>query len=468
VKELKIKIPMKKNDIAQNRFSLFGDRAFYKSLFTLSIPIMLQNLINSFVNMVDTVMVGRLGTTEIAAVGLANNVFFLFTMILFGICSGGAIFTAQFWGRKDILGIRKNTGLCLLLNSIAALLFTLAAIFAPEKILGFYSRDPAVIEAGAQYLRTLSPSFIPFGISFATVLTLRSIERVNLAMVSTLISLSITICLNRVFIFGIGPVPAMGVTGAAIATVIARYAEFIILVTVSYKKKYEIAGSIKDFFSFNRAFVARFLTITTPVIGNEIIWASGITVQNIIFARTGTEAIAAFNITNTVSMLTWVVFIGLGNGVAVLIGKKIGEGNEDTARDYAKRITIFAPLLAAGAALFLYPLSLLLPFAFNVNAEVLRICSIMFIIVCCAYPFRAFNMSVIIGVCRAGGDTIFSVLFDTIPMWAYSLPLGAIMAFVVNAPVWVIFLCICSEDIIKMFLGLWRLKSGKWLNNVIA
>jgi Na+-driven multidrug efflux pump len=157
------------------RFSLFKDRQFYKHLFAISVPIMFQNLINSFVNMLDTVMIGRLGTMEIAAVGLGNNVFFLFTMVLFGICSGGAIFTAQFWGKKDIRGIRKNTGLCFILNTAVAFFFTLAVIFIPEKILGIYSRDPEVIGTGAVYLKTLSPSFIPFGISFAFILTLRSI-----------------------------------------------------------------------------------------------------------------------------------------------------------------------------------------------------------------------------------------------------------------------------------------------------
>ncbi|MDR2471351.1 MAG: MATE family efflux transporter [Treponema sp.] len=450
------------------RFSLPGGRDFYRSLFVISVPIMLQNLINSFVNMVDTVMIGRLGTTEIAAVGLANNVFFFFTMVLFGICSGGAIFTAQFWGRRDIQGIRKNAGLCLILNVAAALFFTLAVIVFPEKILGIYSGDQAVIETGARYLKTLSPSFVPFSISFVFTLTLRSVERVRLAMVATLIALSINMGLNWALIFGAGPVPALGVTGAALATVIARFTEFGILAAVSYRKRYEVAGTLAEFTGFNRAFAGRFLSITAPVIGNEIIWALGITVQNIIFARTGTGAIAAFNITNTVSQLAWVVFIGLGNGVAVLIGKKIGEGDEGAARDYARRITVFAPVLAAAVALCLYPLSLLLPLVFRVNETVLGFTSIMFVILCCSYPFRAFNMTLIVGVCRAGGDTIFCVLFEVIFMWGYSLPLGAALAYFGNAPVWVIYLVLCSEDVFKMICGLWRLKSGRWLNNVIG
>ncbi|QQO09292.1 MATE family efflux transporter [Breznakiella homolactica] len=447
--------------------SLFDDKQFFRSLFTIAVPIMLQNLVNSFVNMVDTVMIGRLGTVEIAAVGLGNQVFFLYNMILFGICSGGAIFTAQYWGKRDIPGIRKNTGLCLLLSIFVAALFTAGAVFAPRQLIGFYSPDPLVIEAGAAYIRALAPSFIPFAISFVFTIILRSIEKVRLAMVATVVSLVINMGLNYLFIFGAGPIPAMGVVGAAIATVIARITEMFILVISSYVRKYHIAGSLRDLLGFNAAFVLRFLKITSPVILNELLWAFGVTLQNVVFARTNTDAIAAFNITSTVSQLTWVVFIGLGNSASVLIGKKIGEGNETAARDYAYRITRFAPLLALGAGFILIPLSRVLPFLFNVNAQVLLNTNAMFIILSCVYPFRAFNMSMIVGVCRAGGDTVFCVIYDILFMWALGLPLAWVAASVFSAPVWIIYLCIIIEDPFKAMLGVWRLRSGKWLRRVI-
>jgi putative MATE family efflux protein len=445
---------------------LFSDNQFYKSLFAISTPIMLQNLINSFVNMVDTVMIGRLGTVEIAAVGLGNQVFFFFSIILFGICSGSSIFTAQFWGKQDIQGIRKNTGLCMLLNSSVALVFTILILTAPEKIMGLYSKDSAVIEAGTRYLSALSPSFIPFGISFVFTLTLRSVEKVKLAMATTIIALSINVTLNYLLIFGAGPIPAMGVAGAAIATVIARYSEMIILVSVSYARGYAPAGNFRELMGFNGGFVARFFKVITPVIINETLWSLGITMQNVIFARTDTDAIAAFNITNTFSQLTWVVFMGLGNGVAALIGKRIGEGREQTARDYADRITIFVFLLAVCAAFVLLPLSKLLPFIFNVNPRALAHTVSMFAILCFAYPFKAFNMTMIVGICRAGGDTVFCAVYDVALMWLLALPAAAGASFIFHAPIWLIYLCLASEDSFKMLLGLWRLKSGKWLRNV--
>jgi putative MATE family efflux protein len=445
---------------------LFEDKTFYKSLFTIAVPIMLQNLINSFVNMLDTVMIGRLGTVEIAAVGLGNQVFFLLNMILFGISSGGGVFTAQFWGKKDIAGIRKNTGLCLALVLVVSTAFTIVCAAFPATIIGFYSKDPDVVRIGAEYLRAVTPCFIPFGISFVFTLVMRSIERVKLSMATTFIALFTNFILNWLLIFGIGPFPELGVVGAAIATVIARFIEMFILIGVSYARKYAFVGKMKELFGFDRAFVARFMVIAAPVILNEVLWSFGITTQNVIMARTHTDAIAAFNITNTVSMLVWVVFIGLGNGCAVLIGKKIGEGREDLARDYASRITLFAPLVAIGAGLLLLPLSALLPFVFNVNANVIRIMTGMFFVLVATYPFRAFNMSMIIGVCRSGGDTMFSIVMDVAFMWFLSLPLAAVASFAFHAPAWVVYMCFASEEPLKMSLGLWRLRSGKWLHDV--
>ncbi|MDR0761181.1 MAG: MATE family efflux transporter [Treponema sp.] len=446
--------------------SFFGDRQFFKVLFTLAIPIMFQNLVNSLVNMLDTVMIGQLGTVEIAAVGLGNQFFFLYNMILFGICNGGGIFTAQFWGKHNILGIRKNVGLCLTLGLSAGILFTLAALSIPRGIIGVYSRDPEVIRAGSAYLSALAPAFIPYAVSFVFSSTLISTEHVRVPMTTTLIALSMNGGLNYLFIFGAGPVPAMGVKGAAIATVISRITEMCILAGVSYLRRYAHAGPIRELLSFRLPYFGRFLRIAAPVMINELIWSLGVNTQNLIFARTHTDAIAAFNITNTVSQLTWVVFMGLGNGAGVLIGKKIGEGNETAARNYAKWITRFTPLLAAGVALFLLPLSRLLPFLFKVTDGVLAITSGMFIILVCSYPFRAFNMSMVIGVCRAGGDTIFCAFYDLLFMWCVALPLAAAASFIFHAPVWIIYLCIVSEDPLKMLLGFQRLRSGKWLHNV--
>jgi putative MATE family efflux protein len=445
---------------------LFNDKQFYRDLFTLAVPIMLQNFINSLVNVADTVMIGRLGTVEIAAVGIGNNVFFFYMIILFGLSTGGAVFIAQFWGKRDVPGIRKTVGLNIVVSLVIGGIFTLAAGLVPERIIGIYSTDPAVIETGIVYLRYLAPSFLPFAVTQAIGLSLRSIEEVKTPMVTTVIALSINVVLNWLWIFGVGPFPVMGVAGAALGTTVSRFVEFLLLAGLSYRRKFAIAGTPGEMCAFNRAFITRFTRVVAPVIINEFIWSAGIAAQNIIFARTHTDAIAAFNITGTVSQLTWVLFIGLGNGVGVLIGKKIGEGDHAGARNYAFRIICFAPLLAVGAAFVLIPISRLIPVIFRVNTEVLSAAALMLIIQALCYPCRAFNMSMVIGVCRAGGDTVFCGVYDVAFMWLFALPAAAVAGFVFHAPFWFIYLLVVSEEFFKLVAGLWRFRSGKWLHDV--
>ena len=304
---------------------------FSRTLLTIALPIILQNLMQSLVNMLDTIMVGRLGAVAIAAVGLGNQIFFLLNMILFGMASGAAIFVAQYWGKKDIGGIRRTLGLALTLATVVAMLFTLAAVVAPSFLIGLYSDDPLVVAEGGRYLRVVAFSYLFTAISFVFAQAFRSTEHVRLPMVATLISLVANGLLNYLLIFGVGFFPAMGVLGAALATVISRAIEFCILLTVAYRKQYEAAAPLRDFLSFDWSFVARYIRIALPVILNETFWGLGVTLNNAIFAHAGTDAISAFNICNTVSQLTWVFFIGTGSAAAIIIGKQIGAGNQQAA-----------------------------------------------------------------------------------------------------------------------------------------
>ncbi|MCL2478683.1 MAG: MATE family efflux transporter [Treponema sp.] len=439
---------------------------FYRNLFAISVPIMIQNFVSAVAAMISTMMIGRMGTVEIAAVGLGNQIFQLLNMTVFGIGSGGTIFVAQFWGKKDIGGIRKNLGLCLTLNLGTALLFTLGAVLIPDKLISIYTNDPLVIKAGADFLRYLSPGFIPFAIAMVYMLTLRSVERVRLTVIATTFALVVNILLNFPLIFGMGPFPGMGVRGAAIATAASRYAEMAILIIGSYMFGYAPAARLGELFAFNSAYVGRYLRLCIPVIINESVWQLGVTIQNLILARSSTEAIAAFNITGTISGLTWVVFAGLAHGVAVLIGKKIGEGREKDAREYAFRINVFSPIMALGVICILIPLSRALLSFFNISEATLLTSSLMIIVLSATYPLKAFNMTMIIGTCRAGGDTVFCAIYDLAPLWFISLPLGAAAAFIFRVPAHIIYLFLLMEEPVKAVMGIWRLKTGKWLHNV--
>ncbi len=437
-------------------------KGFYSSLVTIAIPISLQALLQNFVNMLDTIMIGQLGSTEIAAVGLGNQIFFILNMILFGITSGGSVFIAQFWGKKDISGIRKSLGLMTTIAIFTAIVFTILGLFIPYKMISLYSPDPQVIQVGGSYLRYVCLSYIPTAISFSITLALRSTERVKLPLVCTSISLSINVIANYLLIF----VAGLGVKGAAIATFIARIVELIILVIWSYSHNYEICGKISELLSFNKNFIFKYIKIAFPVIINETFWGVGTSVYNAIFAHAGTNAFTAYSITGTLSQLTWVFCMGFGNGIGVLIGKRIGERKMDEARSYAKRSMWFMPLIGAWVGILLIPLSKLLPVFFNVGPEIIKDATAILMILIFMYPFNSFCMNWIVGVCRAGGDTVFSAIAEIVVLWCVSIPLGYIAAFVLNLPAPMIYLFFCSESIVKSVIGAIRVISGKWLHEV--
>ncbi len=437
-------------------------QGFYKTLFIIALPIIIQNLFQSLVNLVDTIMVGKIGETELAAVGLGNQIFFLLTLLLFGVGSGGAIFIAQYWGKKDIKGIHKTIGITLVFAFFSSLVFTVVAILFPSWLISLYSHDEAVIQVGAEYLKVAALCYIPMGLSFSFSLALRSTEQVKLPLYATIISLITNICFNYIFIFVLN----LGVKGAASATVIARLVEFIFIFYTSFKRKLPIVAKITEYISFTRTHVAHYLRIALPVIINEIFWSTGITMQNVIMARKSTEAIAAFNITGTVSQLTWVFFIGVGNAAAIIIGKKIGERNEAAAKKEAHRFAWFMPLTACAISLLLIPISLSLPLFFSVSEDILKQAANMLLVLMFSYPLKAFNMCMIVGICRSGGDTIYAAIVDSAYLWLMGIPLGAIAAFCFNFDPYLIYAAFIFEELAKAITNFFRLKSGKWLNNV--
>ena len=383
-------------------------------------------------------------------------------MILFGITSGGSVFIAQFWGKKDLAGIRKSLGLMTLIAFVVSVIFTITCLLIPNQLIRLYSPDPQVIQVGGTYLRFVCLSYIPTAISFSITLALRSTERVKLPLVCTSISLFTNLIANYLLIF----VAGLGVKGAAIATIISRIIELVILATWSYSHKYEICGKLKELLGFNRYFIVKFLKIAFPVIINETFWGLGTSVYNAIFAHAGTNAFTAYSITGTISQLTWVFCMGFGNGIGVLIGKRIGEKKIDEAKTYAKRSMWFMPLIGAVVGVFLVPLSKLLPVFFNVDQEIIKTATAILMILIFVYPFNSFCMNWIVGVCRAGGDTVFSAVAEIVVLWCVAIPLGYVAAFILHLPAPMIYLFFCSESIVKAIIGAIRVLSGKWLHEV--
>lgn len=447
---------------------LFGDSVFYKNLFRIAIPITIQNLIMSSLNFVDTIMVGQLGETNIAAVALANQLFFLIALFLFGVGSGASVFVAQFWGKKDVINIRKVLGLSMLCSVVVSVLATLIVMIFPEVVLSLFTKDTEVIRISASYLRIVCFSYIPTSITFCFASTLRSTGQSKLPMIASAVALSVNTVLNYIFIFGKLGMPAMGARGAAAATVIARFAEAILILGAVYSLKLAPAASFRELFAFSRDFAVRFFQVVIPVIVNEVLWSTGVTMYTVVYGRMGTNILASINIASAIEGISFVLFRSMSNACAVLVGNKIGEGDEQTAFTYSLRMAILGPALGITVGLILFFSSGNLLVFYNVTEQVYENARIILRIFSFVIPLKVFNMINIVGILRSGGDTKFSLILDTFGVWFIAVPLAFVGGLVYHLPVYIVYVLVNLEEIFKFSLGLKRFISKKWINNVIV
>jgi putative MATE family efflux protein len=450
----------------QSLRGFFSDREYYERLIKIGVPITLQQLIMSSLNMVGVIMIGQLGASAVASVGLANQIFFLLTLILFGITSGSAMFTAQLWGVRDIHNIRKVLGLALTLGLLVASFFLIIAEFFPAAALSVYSTDPAVITLGSEYLRIIGFSFIFYAITFCYSSVLRSTGDVQTPLIVTITALTLNTFLSYALIFGKFGLPAMGVQGAAVAVLSTRSLECILLLVLIYRKKSPAAGRIRELFGYDRIFARRVLKPILPVVANEILWSTGITAYYIVYARIGTDAIAAMNIAGSIEQMAFVLFQGIGHACAILVGNRIGAADEEQAFRYAARsesLGILSGILIG--SIILASRNLLLSL-YNVSPTVIEYTYWVLTIMSLLFWLRGANMILYIGVIRSGGDTRFGFLMDGVVIWVVGVPLAFMGAFIFHLPVYWVYLLVMSEELVKWLFGLYRFFSRKWIHNL--
>ncbi len=426
----------------------------------------LQSLLMYSLNMIDTLMIGQLGETEIASVALGNQVFFVLMLFFYGITTGTAVFTAQYWGKKDIPGIRRAMGLCIVTAACGAILVTLSSVLKPGWILAVFSQDIKVIDLGSDYLRIVCLSYLLSAVSMSFAMVLRSVERPKLPLLVTFISLVLNTALNYLLIFGKLGFPALGVRGAAIATAISRFVEFVLLLIIVYWKETPLAGRIGEFLDISSAFARQYFRITIPVVLNEVGWALGFTMYKVVFARMGTEVIAAVNIAENVTNLFLVVVHGTSNACAVMIGNLLGSGEDRKAYNYAVRFSILGPIIGVIIGFVLILFSGWVPLLFRVSQSVRNITHTILILHALVTPFDVFNWQLIVGILRSGGDTRFSMLMEIGTIWGFGVPLAFVAGLVLHQSVVVVFFLVRSEEIVKFVVGIFRLLSKKWVRNV--
>lgn len=448
----------------------FKNKDFFKATIAIALPITLQNLIASSVNMLDTLMITSLGQESLAAVGLANQVFFFYAVTIFGIATGSSIFIAQFWGKKDTMNIRRILGLSLTIGSVLGIIFTLAALFAPQHIMRIFSNDAEVIKLGADYLRIVSTSYIITGISFSYAVASRSIGQAKMPMLVSIVSFVTNAVFNYLLIFGKFGFPQLGIKGAAYGTLIARIVEIALILYFIYSNnKNPLAGSIRDMTDWTSDFVKKYFKTAYPVILNEALWSLGTVLYSIAYAKIGTEAAAAVQILNTVQNIFMVMTRGLANACTVMVGNKIGAEEEEAAIEYANSFMIISIVLGMilGIILFLASDAILMIFK-NLTPELYATSKKLLIVLAIFFFVKTFNGTMIVGILRGGGDTKFSMLLEMAAVWGVGVPLAFLGALVFKLPVYYVTVLVYMEEVVKAVVGIPRIISKKWVTNVIA
>lgn len=448
-------------------------KELYKKVFTIGIPVSIENMIYSLMNFIDVFMVGKenvalgLGTAAVAGLGFANQVFMIFIVSLFGLNSGGGILAAQYYGKKDYKNLKKCLGITITVGLLFSFLFFLMGLFIPEKIIGIFTSDPKVLKLGANYFRIIALIYPLIGLGYSFNMQLRAIGKNQYSLYSTIIGLCINLVGNYLFINGNLGFPAMGVVGAAIATVIARIVSVFYLIYIIYKNKLPMAGNFHELFKLSWSFIAKALKISLPVFGHEIMWVTGVSMYVIIYGRIGTEATAAIQVVKSISNLVFTLVFGLSSGTAAIIGQEIGAGNEENAYKYGVELLKISLVIGTAVALFVYAICPVVLILMKVDSAIYPLARQIVFSEGILIIIKTTGTLFIVGVLRAGGDTLWTMFADLIPLWTFAIPLTYIAGLKFGLPIALVYLCSGSDELLKMPFCIQRLKSRKWINNLV-
>ncbi|MBR6443999.1 MAG: MATE family efflux transporter [Firmicutes bacterium] len=442
-------------------------KLLYRTLVRVALPIALQSLIGSSLNLVDNMMVGSLGETPLAAVGVGIQVFLIFWMICYGFCSGCATFMAQFWGVKDLPHIRKTIGFALTCCTTVGLIFFLICFFTPGTVLRIYTDIPDIIELGSPYVKVGAPCFLFTAIAVPFETALRATQQTHIPLFVSIAAFSLNTFLNYVFIFGNFGAPRLEVTGAALATSIARGVQVLAIIFVVFVRKNKIAGRLSGFFGWGRDFIRRVVKNSLPTTCNEMLWALGFSMYVAAFARIGDTEYAAVQASNTIQNLLQMAGFSIGDALLILVGQRLGEGKLDEAYGLAKRLLRIAIIVGIvfGGLLILIAKPILTLFAFTPEGS--RYAFFILIVYGATMALTLYNGINITGVLRCGGDTRFAMFIDVGSVWCIGVPLAFLSALVFHWPIYFCVLAVKVEEMVKCGILTYRFRSKKWVRNVI-
>ncbi len=443
------------------------NRDLLRMMGRVALPIAAQSLIGSSLSLIDNLMVGSLGELELNAVGVSVQIFFVHWMLLFGFTSGSATFISQFYGVKDMKNIKKTTGFALTVAVGIGLMFFVAAMVFPEYIIRIFTRFPEVIDLGIVYIRTGAFCFLLLAVTQPFTVALRATQQTKLPLYASVTALALNTFLNYVFIFGKFGAPALGVQGAALATVIARFVEMSIILFIVFGRKNIVAGKPSEYFSYSKDLAGRIVKNALPTTIQETMWGFGTSLYIAAFARIGVTAGAAIQACNTINSMFSLAAFSVGDAVLILVGQKLGEGKPELAYEMSKKMTVVGLIIGVigGIGVILAGEPLLSLFEFTEDGA--DVAGKILIVYGATLWLNLYNGIHVSGTLRCGGDTKFAMIAETCTVWIIGVPMAFITSLYFGWPVYFALLAVKSEELVKGIILTKRYLSKKWLNNVI-
>lgn len=458
------------------RRALIGNRAFYAMVLAIVIPMIIQNAITNFVNLLDNIMVGKIGTDQMTGVSIANQLLFVANLCVFGGMSGAGIFSAQFHGAGNSEGVRNcfryKIYLAVLLSTIAICAFSALG----EPLISLYlnesdsaERSARTLGFGMDYLHIMLWGFAPFAFSQAYASTLRETGETRLPMVASITGVLLNLVLNYTLIYGRFGAPVMGVRGAALATVISRYVELSIMVVCAHMHpdRFPFVHRVYRTMRLPISLAKQITVKGMPLLLNEALWSLGVAMLSRCYSLRGLDVVAALNISNTVSNLFGVVFLTMGSATAIIIGQALGAGEIERAKDQTWKLAVFAIFCSLVTAAVMSVCAPFIPKIYNTEEHIRALATRLLLVYCCCMPIFSFCNTCYFTL-RSGGKTLITFMFDCVFSWTISIPIAYCLVSFTGFGIVPIYLCVQLADLIKCTIGFILVKKGIWIQNMVA
>ncbi len=455
---------------------LFATKQFYGYVLSIAFPIMIQNGISNFVNLLDNIMIGRIGTEQMSGVSIVNQLLFIFTLCLFGTVSGAGILGAQYYGQKNMDGVRQVLRIKLVFTLVAFIIATGAFLTFDSRLISLYlhegSRNGDLISTltyGKSYLRLMLIGLFPMSIEMSYSSTLRESGETRVPMRASVIAVFINLVLNYILIFGKFGAPALGVSGAAIATVTSRFIQMTYVVTWAHRHtdKSPYIEGLFSHFSISGIMLGKVFVLALPLMLNETLWSAGMAAVNTCYSYRGLAVVAALNIQSTIYNIFNIMFIAMGDAIAIIVGQELGAGKIEEAEDTSIKIIAMSVFFAAVGGALMFAVSGIFPKVYNTSDEVRSLAATFIRITVCFMPIHAFLHAVYFTI-RSGGKTVVTFLFDSVYLWVIAFPFAYVLARYTGVDIRYMFMFCQAIDLIKVMVGLGIYKSGIWAKNLTA